>query len=164
MNKYAILAAAVAASALITGSAGAADLHVYSPATKVVHIPLAGKSAAQIDAEINKAAYTVCGADNLCARGAVEDANDQLRAIAHKSGPAKVEVARQGPSIVRVSLAGKSLAKIDADIQAAADSVCKATNDDRAGYAACVSVAVSDAKAQLKSFAKSEQRQQLARN
>ncbi len=164
MNKYAILAAAVAASTLIAGSAGAAELHGYSPTAKVVHIALAGKSAAQIDGEIKTAAYAVCGADSLCERGAIEDADTQLNAIAHKSGSAKVEVARQDPSIVRVSLAGKSPARIEADIQAAADTVCKATNDDRTGYAACVGVAVSDAKAQLKSYARSEQRQQLARN
>ncbi len=160
MNKYAILAATVAASALIAGSAGAGELHVYSPTAKVVHISLAGKAAAQIDTEIKSAAYTVCGADNLCERGAIEDADTQLKAITHKSGSAKVEVAR----IVRVSLAGKSPATIDADIQAAANTVCKATNDDRAGYAACVGVAVSDAKAQLRTFTRAGQRQQLASN
>lgn len=156
--------AAIAVSTLLAGSASAADLRVFSPITEVVHIPLAGKSNVQINTEINSAARTVCGTNSGCVGAAVEDAQAQLRAIGRTSGVAKVEVARAAPSTIHVALAGKSGAKIQADVQDAAQTVCKAATGEKSEYAACVAEAVADANHQLSYIAKVDQHKQLAAN
>ena len=169
MLKIATFAAAASVAALIAGSAGAADLRVFSPTTPAVHVSVASKSAAQIDADIHAAADTVCkGADGSCVETAISDADAQLRAINRAnrvaSGPANVEVARANPSTIRVSLKGKSRAAIEAEIKSAANTVCKSTSTNGAEFGVCVSEAISDAKSQLQFIAQGEGGRELAAN
>ena len=163
MIKLATLAAvAVSAFAL---PAAAADLRVSSAANPVVRIPVAGKSAEALAAEIGAAAESVCGrpdtAKGGCVSLAVRDANRQLAAIkrAHEAAASGVEVARNDPTTVRVSLKGKSSAQIDNDIAAAARSVCKASTGHGNGWTfdACVSASVQDAKSRLVAASTSRQ-------
>jgi hypothetical protein len=155
---------AVAASAFALPAA-AAELHVSSVANPVVRIAVAGKSAETLSAEIAAAAETVCGrpdtAKGGCVSMAVRDANRQLAAIkrAHEAAASGVEVARNDPTTVRVSLKGKSVAQIDADIAAAARSVCKASTGHGNGWTfeACVNASVQDAKSRLAAASTSRQ-------
>ncbi len=168
MSKFATFAAiAVAASALTAVSANARDVRVSNPSNPVVHISLAGKSASQINTEIKSAADTVCGAANsACVSEAVMDARSQLNAInrAHRptTNVARLDVTRTGPSTIRVSLTGKSPERIDADIQDAAKTVCRATNTGFSDYSACVTVAVRDAKSRLRTMAEAKQARRSA--
>ncbi len=165
MIKSAMLVAVLSAAAMVAGPAGAADLHLYSPSTTVVRIPVAGKSQAQLQTEIKSAADAVCGAlDAGCVSTAIDDANIQLRAIARSTGTAKVEVARAAPTTIRVAVNGKSPSQLKAEINEAAKTVCKATSDNKLDYSSCVSDAVRDAQSQLQYFARADQRQQLATN
>jgi hypothetical protein len=168
MLKFAMLAAVATTTVVFASSAGAADLRVFSPANQAIHISLAGKAEAQVKAEIAAAANIVCAADASCLSATLEDANNQLAAIAktHTAASpavaANVEVARADPSTVHVSLVGKSQAQIDADIKDAAQTVCKAI--DANDFAACVGDAINDAKAQLRYMAMADQPRQLASN
>lgn len=154
IKLVALAAVAVAAFAL---PATAADLRVSSLANPVVRIPVAGKSAEALSAEIAAAAETVCGrpdtAKGGCVSLAIHDANRQLAAIkrAHDAAASGVEVARNDPTTVRVSLKGKSSAQIEADIATAARSVCKASTGHGNGWTfdACVASSVRDAKSRL---------------
>lgn len=155
MIKFATFAAVAALTAFAAAPASAADLRVAS--NPVVRIPVAGKTAEVLSAEIQAAAEKVCdqpdAGKNGCVAVAVRDANRQLRAInrAHDLAAGRVEVARNDPTVVRVSLKGKSSAQIDTDIDAAARSVCKASTGYQAGpvFGACVSASVRDAKSRL---------------
>ena len=162
----AIAAAAVALSAFAVAPAFATDLHVSSNTVTAVHVPLAGKSPAQISADIKAAAETVCkgaGGVGACVQVAIGDANRQLNAIrrAHDTST-KVEVARNDPSTVRVSLKGKSNEQVLAEIDAAAQSVCKATHSTAGiAFKACVDSSARDAKERLADITR---RQQVASN
>lgn len=157
MIKVATLAAVVAFSALASAPAVAGDLRVSSHETPVVRIPVAGKTAEALRAEINTAAVDVCGRPDVekngCVALAVRDANRQLKAInrAHDLAAGRVEVARNDPTTVRVSLKGKTTAQIESDIDAAARSVCKASTGAAVGptFSSCVASSVRDAKSRL---------------
>lgn len=149
MKKIAILAAVAAVSAIA----------VPASAAQLVRISLAGKSAAQIDAEIRAAAQSVCTdrkavASADCVSGTISDANRQLAALS-KDRATKTVARREDLTVVRVSLKGKSAEQINADIKVAAETVCKATNGSHslADYRACVGYAVRSAKAQLQAAA-----------
>ncbi len=163
----AIAATAVVLSAFAVAPAFATDLHVSSNTVTAVRVPLAGKSAAQISADIKAAAETVCkgaGGVGACVQVAIGDANHQLTAIRRSHDTAtKVEVARNDPSTIRVSLKGKSNEQILAEVDAAAQSVCKAATHSTAGvaFSACVSTSARDAKERLADITR---RQQVASN
>jgi hypothetical protein len=148
--KFACLAAA-AAAVLIAAPAAAADLRVSRTESPVVRINLIGKTDAQVMSEIQAAATTVCeAAGGPCVQTAVRNANRQYAAIKRSRDPvvAKVEVLREDRASVRVKVAGRSLEQIDADIDAAAKTVCKAIGG--ADYRGCVEKAARTAKAQLR--------------
>jgi len=160
MFKSMMLAAVATTTVLFAGAAGAADLRVSNPA---IHISVAGKTTVQVRSEIKAAANVVCGqADAECIQVAVNDANAQFAALTRSSGKANVDVARADPLTVHVSLAGKTRSQIGAEIQEAAQTVCKTVE----GFerAACVSSAVEDANAQLRTFAQAERPRKLASN
>jgi hypothetical protein len=145
MKKFAILAAVAAVSAVA----------VPASAAQLVRVSLAGKSAAQIDADIRAAATTVCtdrkaGVSDDCVTGTISDANRQLAAI-FKARTTKTVARHEDLTVVRVSLKGKSADQINAEIKVAAETVCKATNGsgNLSDYRACVGYAVRSAKAQL---------------
>ena len=99
MFKFMTLAAIATTATVFAGTAGATDLRVFSPANPAIHISLAGKTDAQIQAEIRAAANVVCAATDIeCLSTTLDDANAQLAAIAksskHAASPAQVEVAR----------------------------------------------------------------------
>jgi len=148
--KFACLAAA-AAAALIAAPAAAADLRVSSTPSPVVRISLIGKTDAQVASEIQAAATQVCdAAGGPCVQGAIRNASRQYAAIKRSRDPvvAKVEVLREDRASVRVKIAGRSLEQIDADIDAAARTVCKAIGG--ADFRGCVEKASRSAKAQLR--------------
>ena len=166
MIKLSAIAAAAAVVSAFAAPAFATDLHVSSKTVTAVHVPLAGKSAAQVTADIKAAAETVCGDANAapCIALAVSDANRQLNAIRRAHDTAgKVEVARNDPSTIRVSLKGKTNEQILVDVDAAAQSVCKAATHSTAGvaFSACVSTSARDAKERLADITR---RQQVASN
>ena len=148
--KFACLAAA-AAAALFALPAAAADLRVSQTESPVVRINLIGKTDAQVSSEIKAAASTVCGAEGgLCVQTAIRNANRQYAAI-KKSRDAvttKVEVIREDRATVRVKIAGRSLEQINADIDSAAKTVCKAVGS--ADFRTCVERAARNAKTQLR--------------
>lgn len=151
--KFACLAAAAAAT-LFALPAAAADLRVSRNPSPVVRIAIAGKTDAQVAAEIKAAAATVCGADaGSCAQTAVREANRQYAAIKRSrvAPTAKVEVAREDRTSVRVPVTGRSLAQINADIEVAAKSVCKAVG--ASDFRGCVDKASRSAKSQLREMA-----------
>lgn len=161
------LAATVAAFAVPSFAAEAApSVNVQS-----VRIALTGKSVAQVRAEIRDAATTVCGAPaGDCWSSSVRKANSDFNAInrgrqAAAPAPvrsAKLEDGRAGVASVRVALVGRSNEQIAADIAAAADTVCKATNDYAPDYRACVVGAVRSAKVQLRQLARADGSSQVA--
>jgi len=151
--KFACLAAAAAAT-LFALPAAAADLRVSRNPSPVVRIAIAGKTDAQVASEIKAAAATVCGADaGSCVQTAAREANRQYAAIKRSRGAptAKVEVAREDRTSVRVPVTGRSLAQINADIEVAAKSVCKAVG--ASDFRGCVDKAARSAKAQLREMA-----------
>ena len=157
--KLAALAVATAA-ALIAIPAVASDVRVSRAPTPVVRIAIAGKTDAQVTAEIKAAAATVCSAKiGECVDIAVRGANNQYAAIKRAkqrdANPAKVEVAREDRATIRVKVTGRSLEQITSDIDVAAKSVCKAvgTGDVRG----CVAQATRSAKAQLREMGQSQQ-------
>lgn len=151
MKKFAALAALVTVSAAIAAPASAASL---------VRVSLAGKNSVQINNEIKAAAQAVCANEKstsviACVEGATYDANRQLAGILKaRSGATKVSTRRETVTVVRVSLKGKSTEEIHAEIKAAAQAVCKASNDfaNRTEYQACVGGTVRAAKAQLQAL------------
>ncbi len=170
MIKLTAFASVVALSALVAVPAGAAELRVSSPSAPIVRIAVAGKSAAQLNAEIKSAAENVCaqadGVSVTCVQDAVDDANDQLSALAasHRSvATANLSIERDGPATMRVSLKDKSPEQIEADIREAAAKVCKEDNDG-AEFNACVDAAVADAKYQLRTVAQVGSSRELALN
>jgi hypothetical protein len=163
--KLAALLAATALTVAFASPAAASEVRVAKTSTPVVHVSLVGKSVAQIDADIQAAAATVCGdAKGPCAAAAVRDANHQLAAInrahARANEPSKVDVARADPKSVRVAVTGRSLAQINADIDAAAKTVCK--SESSSSYRDCVDGAVRSAKAQLREMAQASRPEQVA--
>lgn len=152
VKKFAALAALVTVSAAIAAPASAATL---------VRVSLAGKNSVQINNEIKAAAQAVCATEKTtaveaCVESATADANRQLAGILKaRSGATKVSTRRETVSVVRVSLKGKSADQIHAEIRAAAQAVCKASNDytNRYEFQACVGGAVRAAKAQLQAMA-----------
>lgn len=164
--KFAAFAATTVLTALIAVPASASDLRVSSAPTPVVRIAVAGKSDVELRAEIKAAATTVCGKANFdCAAEAIRDANAQLasinRAQQRAAQPAKIDVARADPTSVRVRVTGRTLAQVNADIEAAAKLVCKG----QAGgdYTGCVIGAVHSAKAQLRELAQARPEQLASR-
>lgn len=148
--KFACLAAA-AAAALIAAPAAAADLRVSPTPSPVVRISLIGKTDAQVQSEIQAAAATVCdAAGGPCVQTAIRNANRQYAAIKRSRDAVvhKVEVLREDRASVRVKIAGRSIEQIDADIDAAAKTVCKAIGG--ADFRGCVDKAARSAKAQLR--------------
>ena len=146
--KFAFLAAAVA---MIAVPAAAADLRVSPTPSPVVRISLIGKTDAQVASEIQAAATTVCdAAGGPCVQTATRNATRQYAAIkrARDAGTTKVEVLREDRATVRVKIAGRSMEQIDADIDAAARTVCKAIGG--ADFRACVDKAARSAKTQLR--------------
>lgn len=147
MNKFAILAAFAAVSA-VAAPASAAQL---------VRIPLADKSTAQIDAEIRIAAETVCAsrkavASTACIDATIADATRQLAGIV-KARSTQAPARREALTVVRISLKDKSAQQIQADIRQAAETVCKASNPaSHNDYRACVGGTVRSAKAQLQAM------------
>jgi hypothetical protein len=152
LMKLAALVVATAA-AIIAIPAAASDLRVSRSPTPVVRIAIAGKTDAQVSAEINAAAATVCGAPaGECFGNAVRGANSQYSAIkrAHQrdANLAKVEVVREDRATIRVKVAGRSMAEINADIDSAAKTVCKVVGTG--DFRGCVTNATRSAKAQLR--------------
>ena len=149
MLKFAALAALATASVLAAAPASAADSGV-----RLVRISLAGKSHAQIDADIQAAARTVCeGESPDCVAAAIAGARRQLTALTTREqapGAMHVDLLSNGIYAVRVSLKGKSTDQVQSDIQAAAVAVCKPANLARLDYAQCVSTAARTAKEQLR--------------
>lgn len=148
--KFACLAA-VALTALALPAA-AADLRVSQEPSPVVRISLIGKTDAQVAGEIQAAATTVCNASaGPCVQSAIRNANRQYAAIKRsRDGAAatKVEVIRDERASVRVKVAGRSFDQINADIDAAAKSVCKAVGGPN--FRGCVDKASRDARTQLR--------------
>jgi hypothetical protein len=146
MKKFVILAAVAAVSAIA----------VPASAAQLVRISLADKSTAQIDAEIRTAANTVCTdrkavVSDECVTITIADANRQLNAIS-KARVTKTVARREAVTVMRVSLKGKSAEQINADIKLAAETVCKAANNNRADVRACVGGTIRSAKAQLQAM------------
>ena len=177
MIKFAALSAIAIAAALTAVPAAAAtpDLRV-SPQGAVVRVSLAGKTSAQVDAEIKAGANTVCAKNNLrgetlrsCVIDSIRDATGQLNRIVSanptlaSAKPAKLLVSREDKSVIRVAIAGKSDTQLSSEIAAAAETVCKVSTGATAGasFRACVNGAVRDANAQLREIA-SAHPQQLA--
>lgn len=168
MNKFAALAVVATVSALGFQPALAADASRVNVQT--VRISLIGKTDAQVRTEIRDAAATVCGASvSDCTSLAIRKANAQFdkitrkrAAIAAPTRTARLYDGRAQVASVRVALAGRSPAEIEADINAAADTVCKATNETAPDYRSCVTGAVRSAKFQLRQLAQAERPQQLA--
>ena len=166
MIKLSAIAAAVVVVSAFAAPAFATDLHVSSKTVNAVHVPLAGKNDVQIAADIKTAAATVCADAKAesCIALAVSDANRQLSAIRRAHDTAgKVEVARNDPSTIRVSLKGKTNEQILLDVDAAAQSVCKAATHSTIGLAfkSCVETSSKDAKQRLADITR---RQQVASN
>lgn len=161
--KFACLVAA-ATAALFALPAAAADLRVSRDPSPVVRIAVAGKTDAQVAGEIRAAASVVCGKDvGPCAQAAIVAANRQYAAIKRSRDAAptsKVEVVREDHASVRVKVAGRTVAQIDADIDAAARTVCKAVGS--ADYRRCVDKAARSAKAQLREMAVAPGAEQIA--
>jgi len=160
--KFACLAAA-AVAALIAMPAAASDLRVSRTPSPVVRISIAGKTDAQVANEIQAAAVTVCGAPGgPCAQTATREANRQYAAIkrSRSSAETKVEVVREDHASVRVKLAGRSPAQIEADIDAAAKTVCKAVR--ASDFRGCVDKATRAAKTQLREMAVAPGAERLA--
>lgn len=154
----------------VASSANVAVSHEGAAAT-AIPVALAGKSRAEVDAEVSAAARKVCsddkGLDSACFSDAVDQANDQLDAIARANrtvASADVDVSREGPSTIRISLKGKSPAQIDAEISAAAHQVCHEATSGGMEYDSCVESATSDAKAQLLTTAQAASPKQFASN
>jgi hypothetical protein len=149
MIKFASLAAVAAASAAFSVPAFAA---VLEP-TPSVHVSLVGKTSDQVQQEIRDAAVRVCASyDQSCVNEATETAFQRLRAIERaRTGGVAVT---SGPMVVHISLQGKSPAAIDVEIRQAANAVCRAASAGVPDLSACVTDAVSDAHAQLRSIAK----------
>jgi hypothetical protein len=169
MKRFVIIAAVAAVTTLAVANANAADLRVSSQVNHSVHIPVAGKSVAQLRAEIAAAAVTVCGReDAACVDVATSSGDDQLAAITSAREPAaapkNVDVAMIDATTIRVPVAGKSLAKIQADIRTAAQAVCTATSGGASDNAACVKAAVADAQSQLSVMARNETSHRVAAN
>ncbi|WP_340646014.1 hypothetical protein [Phenylobacterium sp.] len=167
MKIFAAFAVAAAVSAFAVPSF-AADGVV---SVDSVRIALAGKSDAQVRTEIRDAASTVCGAlTGDCWANAVRKANADFSAISRARQPAapapvraaKLEDGRATVASVRVALVGRSNDQIQADIAAAANTVCKATNDYAPDYRACVTGAVRSAQLQLRQLARLEGSSQVA--
>lgn len=148
--KFACLAA-VAVTALALPAA-AADLRVSQEPTPVVRISLIGKTDAQVASEIQSAAATVCSAaTGPCVQSAIRNANRQYAAIKRtREGVAatKVEVIRDERASVRVKVAGRSFDQINADIDAAAKTVCKVVGGPN--FRGCVDKAAREARSQLR--------------
>jgi hypothetical protein len=149
MLKFAAFAALATASVLAAAPASAADTGV-----RMVRVSVAGKSPAQIEADIQSAARNVCeGESPDCVDVAVRSAHRQLLALtARQQAPASmhVDMLSSGVYAVRVSLTGKSAEQVQSDIQSAAVAVCKPANLARLDYAQCVSTATRTAKEQLR--------------
>lgn len=150
--KFACLAAAAATAALFALPAAAGDLRVSQEPAPVVRINLIGKSDAQVAEEIKAAAVTVCETSvGPCVQSAIRNANRQYVAIKRSRDAVtatKVEVVREDRATVRVKVAGRTLEQINADIDAAARSVCKAVGG--ADFRGCVDKAARTAKTQLR--------------
>jgi hypothetical protein len=76
---------------------------------------------------------------------------------------ANIDVLRAGPETVRIATKGKSPSQLNAEIAAAAATVCKTTSDN-AGFDACVEGAISDAKDQMRGFAQANLNREYASN
>lgn len=165
MLKVSSLAATAIAVCVIGGAAQAADLKVFSPTNPVVHVLVAGKSSAQISADVLVAAKAVCGESDLaCVRQAYQAASDEVRAFDPASGSDMVAVARADGSTVHVALTGRSIPAVYADIVLAAETVCRASNAGEATFAACVRSTVNDARAQLRFMDTMVGRERIASN
>lgn len=171
MKNFAAFVLAAATVAAFAAPAFAADAAPSQVSVQSVRIALAGKSDTQVRTEIRDAASTVCGATaGDCWSTSVSKANADFNAInrarqAVAPTPvraAKLEDGRAGVVSVRVALAGRSNEQISADIAAAANTVCKATNDYAPDYRACVTGAVRSAKVQLRQLARAEGSSQVA--
>lgn len=150
--KFAALAVA-ATAALIAFPAAASDLRVSRTPTPVVRIAIAGKTDAQVTAEIKTAAATVCNATaGDCVDHAISGAKNQYAAIKRAkqrdANPAKVEVAREDRATVRVKVTGRTIEQINVDIDAAAKSVCRAVG--AGDFRGCVDHATRSARSQLR--------------
>lgn len=150
MIKF-VSVATFAVCAIAALPASAADLHVANSVASVVRIPLANKSPQQLNKEIQAAAELVCAdanASSSCVEDTLQDASRQLKELTKgQPGFSKIEVARNDPTSVSISLAGKSLAQVDQEIDAAAAKVCKSTAGIE--YRECVAGAAQDAKNRL---------------
>ena len=173
MKTFAAFALAATVTATVAAFAAPSFAAEAAPSVTVqsVRIGLAGKSVLQVRTEIRDAASKVCGTRaGDCWAVAVRKANSEFNAInrarqAAAPSPvrsAKLEDGRAGVASVRIALAGRSNEQIAADIAAAADTVCKATNDHADGYRACVTGAVRSAKVQLRQLARAEGSSQVA--
>lgn len=155
MIKIAAFALVAVAAA---GVASASELRVLDPHAPSVHVQLAGKSAAEVKAQILAASKQVCDGDEACVADTVADATLQFRMLAGQAHApqvteAKLDVVRDGETTVRIALEQKSPAVIEAEINAAANAVCKAANEGvSADVSACVTRAVDDAHRQLKTM------------
>lgn len=147
MIKFAAFTAAAALALLAAAPAGA------QPAGQTVRISVAGKTVAQVNAEIGAAARAVCGAaDQACVEDAIHSARRQLAALTHRAErPDEMRVAmlEGGVYAVRVSLVGKSAEQVDKALDEAAVAVCRPATVGGSEYRACVNTALDSAHAQL---------------
>lgn len=159
------IAAVAALAVLVATPALAAGLPVSS--APVVRIALAGKSDTQVASEIRVAATSVCAvAAGPCVEAAVRDAERQYVAIKRARGAdtaqaqvSKIEVVREGRATMRVKIAGLTTEQVDAQIDLAARSVCRAVGGD---FRSCVSTATRNAHAQLQDVAQDTRGAQVA--
>ncbi|MDB5457331.1 MAG: hypothetical protein JWP92_2916 [Caulobacter sp.] len=166
MIKLAALSALALTTALVALPAAAADLRISPNGAAVVRVSLAGKSSVQIQADLKAAADTVCAAQGnmrgeslrACVTASLRDARSQLVRInpaLASAKPTKVLVAREDKSVIRVAVAGKSELQLSAEINTAAETVCKVSTGTTIGasFRSCVTGAVKDANAQLREIA-----------
>jgi hypothetical protein len=154
MIKFVSLAVASAFFGL-AGVAQAADVATASDVASV-RVPVAGKSAAQVQHDILAAAHEVCARlDADCRDQAAANAMQQYWTLTHRSASradaAFASAQADGPTTIRVRVAGKSPEAVEAAIQTAAGKVCAAATggDSDSALRSCVEDAVSDARRQL---------------
>ncbi len=150
MIKF-VSVATFAVCAIAAAPAMAADLHVANSAASVVRITLANKAPELLSREIQAAAQLVCTDANAsvnCVQDTIADANRQVRELTNgRAGFTKIEVARNDPTSISIALAGKSIAQVNQEIDAAATTVCK--TEVGADFRECVAGAAADAKHRL---------------
>ena len=145
MLKFAAFAAIATASVIAAAPASAAS-------ADSVRIQVAGKTAAQVNAEIVSAAEQVCQGEFNCYGEALRQAHKQLARLTSQGGrpeEMRLTLLAGGVYAMRVSLVGKSADQLNADIGRAASAVCRPTTSGF-DYATCVHTAARTAQDELR--------------